>query len=185
MDDVIAFLEVRLSDREQQLAEDERVALAGNRGPWVLDTFPAVGGIAANVLMPLGDSGAKTGLTTSALLGTQDARTTEHVARHDPVRVLAEVERGRREIAAVRAILERFRLWFREQTAAWEHYSDWIEGKASAKIPQRVTVEHEGVGLKLTIRLLANVCAGHPDWCPEWLGPSHVPTNEVMPWHDH
>lgn len=95
MDDLIAFLRARID-------EDEQVARGGNRGPWEIERWDALGGPAAHVLMPLGD-GAQTGLTRSALLGTHDAETMEHIARWDPARALAEVEAKRR-------ILEDYRI---------------------------------------------------------------------------
>lgn len=70
-DDLVARLRHAWDERERQLDEDERAALA-----W----------------MPFGNP-------------TDADR--DHIARRDPARVLAEVERGRRDIAAKRRILDK------------------------------------------------------------------------------
>lgn len=89
MDDLVTWLRAQLDD-------DERVARAAHPGPWDLRTWDAFGGAAAEVLMPLGEPGYRTGLTRSSLIGTQEAGTAEHIAQWDPARVLAEVGAKRR-----------------------------------------------------------------------------------------
>jgi hypothetical protein len=79
MDDLVVWL-------RQQLDEDERGALAASPGPWSPDAesheVVAVDGI--------------TVADGFALSGPQLRATVEHIARHDPARVLREVEAKRR-----------------------------------------------------------------------------------------
>ena len=97
VDDLIAFLTARLD-------EDEAAAKASWPGPWDYETEVGGFGPVGCVLMPIPQhKGARTGLTSFTPLGTQDADTAAHIARHDPARVL-------REVAAKRAII-----------AQWEH----------------------------------------------------------------
>ncbi|WP_338683897.1 DUF6221 family protein [Streptomyces acidiscabies] len=89
MDDLVAWLRV-------QLDEDERTALAASPGPW------SVNAESDEVL-------AVDGVTVAegfALSGGQLRATTEHIAEHDPARVLREVE-------ALRRIVDRY-AWLRE-----------------------------------------------------------------------
>lgn len=81
----------------------------------------------------------------------------EHIARFDPQRMLAEVEQGRRDIAAKRAILDEARRYSPE-------------------------LEHGDNGewaFDMVIRLLAQEFAGQEGWREEW-APQHVPYNEVV-----
>lgn len=92
MDDLIAFIRARLD-------EDEAAAKSARPGPWDYETEVGGFGPVGCVMMPLGNhKGTRTGLTAFTPLGTQDAATAAHIARHDPARVL-------REVAAKRAIL--------------------------------------------------------------------------------
>ncbi|MCX5601590.1 DUF6221 family protein [Streptomyces phaeochromogenes] len=81
MDDLVQWL-------GQQLDEDERIAEAASPGPWrpneESDEVLAVDGI--------------TVADGFALSGRQLRATTEHIARHDPARVLREVAVTRRAI---------------------------------------------------------------------------------------
>lgn len=81
----------------------------------------------------------------------------EHIAHFDPQRMLAEVEQGRRDIAAKRALLD----WFLD-----------CEAKALDANMWNLDVE---AGLKL----LALPFAGQPGYRPAW-APQHVPYNEVV-----
>jgi hypothetical protein len=86
----VAFLRARLD-------EDEAAAKTAQPGPWTYETevggFGPVGWV--RVPLPMHE-GAYTGLTRFTPLGTQDAETCAHIARHDPARVLADVAVWRR-----------------------------------------------------------------------------------------
>lgn len=93
-DDLVARLRHAWDERERQLDEDERVALAAHANVWTAE-------------------GARDGeftivpdFTPSGVGVAFGAKNARHIARHDPARVLAEVERGRRDIAAKRRILD-------------------------------------------------------------------------------
>jgi hypothetical protein len=95
VDDLIAFVKARLD-------EDEAAAKAAHPGPWILEEEVGGFGPVAWISVPFGHGmpNAKSGLTSFAPLGTQDAETMRHIARHDPARVLREVEAKRAILAA-------------------------------------------------------------------------------------
>lgn len=94
MSDLADFLRARLD-------EDEAAAKAAWPGPWQLkEEHGLFRQASVCVMQPLsGRPGASTGLTAYVPLGSQDAETAAHIARHDPARVL-------REVAAKRAIID-------------------------------------------------------------------------------
>jgi hypothetical protein len=106
-DDLVARLRDAWDERERQLAEDERVALAAIQehsdpsGRW------ALGGDSDDNVRPADPTGNDWVAVGPRDGGLGDA-TAEHIARHDPARVLAEVERRRRDIAAKRAIIDEY-----------------------------------------------------------------------------
>lgn len=73
-----------------QVDEDERVALAATASPWV--------GCFKQVTSAATDPEAE-------VAGTQRAQTADHIARHDPTRVLAEVAAKRRIIGNCEEII--------------------------------------------------------------------------------
>ncbi len=82
MSDLVAFLRARL-------AEDEAAARAAAEGPWRIDE---------DGCCVVTDEHGVIAETHAGTLLPQEA-TVAHIARWDPVRVLAEVAAGRREIA--------------------------------------------------------------------------------------
>ena len=113
--------------------------------------------------MPLGQhEGAYTGLTRFTPLGTQDAETCAHIARHDPDRELRVVEAHRAMLA--------------------EHGPDCTGffGETVPAMCQRCITDREGYEEQwqgdpypcLTLRLLAAVYSDHPDYQQEWAGSS-------------
>jgi hypothetical protein len=70
-----------------QLDEDERVALAATAGAWVVTTTDGRSVCGVQAL------GRLNGIPATSVHCRADA---EHIARHDPARVLAEVEAKRR-----------------------------------------------------------------------------------------
>jgi hypothetical protein len=125
VDDLVQFLRDRLD-------EDEAVAAAASPGPWrpseEADEVLAVDGI--------------TVADGFALSGRQLRATTEHIARHDPARVLSEIE-------AKRALID---ACDRADTLA--AYPDFEGGVYS--------------GLHDALEYLALPYADHPQFKPEW-----------------
>ena len=137
MSDLVAFLRARLD-------EDERVARAAadeNREPsWRLISGEYVTGI---------------GLTGMHTEGFVDEAPGEHIVRHDPARVLAEVD-------AKRQIIDEHRITPKDQGAGGAEtfgceccHFDYNEG-------------YQGLGWCPTLRLLALPYADHPDYRDEW-----------------
>ncbi|MFB4285689.1 DUF6221 family protein [Nonomuraea sp. MTCD27] len=83
MDDLIAFLRARLN-------EDEQEALAASPGPWKANAEQ-------HEVLAVDDIEVATGF---ALNGEQLRATVRHIVRHDPARVLREVEAKRRMLQA-------------------------------------------------------------------------------------
>lgn len=126
-----------------RIAEDEAVALAASPGPWHLnaehDEVLAVDEI--------------TVCDGFALSGPQTRATTEHIARHDPARVLVECEAKRR-------ILEVF-----QRIAALDYpHSIMGDDGRPTPVPLRALVQHHDH----LARLLALPYADHPDYGEEW-----------------
>lgn len=82
MSDLVAWLLA-------QLADDEAVARAATRGPWFDDRSVANDGFV--VMSP--------NTQVSKSFYDESAENAAHIARHDPARVLAEVEASRKIIA--------------------------------------------------------------------------------------
>ncbi|MFG3311847.1 DUF6221 family protein [Streptomyces albidoflavus] len=123
---LIAFLRARLD-------EDEAVARAASPGPWRPDEegdeVLAVDGIVV--------------AEGFALSGRQLRATVDHIARHDPARVLAEVEAKRRIVQA---------------------HAKWCEGRCEAKYPEGgFDAAHYW-----SVKSLAAVYADHPDYREGW-----------------
>jgi hypothetical protein len=134
-DDLVAWLRA-------QLDEDERLAKAAavDGGPdWAPD-----GTFLADLIDPL-PSQRRAHPERIFLLTQEDA---DHIARHDPARVLREVEAKRRIIDAYEEACERVR---NPVTA---------DNRAAARIAQ---FELEGV-----VRLLAAAYADRPGYRAEW-----------------
>ncbi|GHG97281.1 DUF6221 family protein [Amycolatopsis roodepoortensis] len=131
MDDLIAFLRA-------QLDKDEQAARAASPGPWQVDkeTYPeAIHG--ADGATPV--SGGRWGGEASVFDKDEDAI---HIARHDPVRVLADV-------AAKRQIIGLCNLDFND------------DGEPSC-------LGGYGEAYWDVVRLLALSYAEHPDYREEW-----------------
>lgn len=132
MDDLVAFLRARLD-------EDEAVARgaqdSAGEAQWQL--LPGWRGVAASG--PLG---------TMTLVGSGDELEPTigaHIARHDPARVLREVE-------AKRELLDEYaRVAVNDSPqGGYEYATGWANG------------------LGLVVRYAAAVYADHPDYRPEW-----------------
>jgi hypothetical protein len=108
-DDLVARLRHAWDERERQLDEDERVALASDPGPW--EVGPTFGARDSRVYVREASEQGIDTIGTCVIAGqvankTRFRENAQHIARHDPSRVLAEVQRGRRDIAAKRLMVE-------------------------------------------------------------------------------
>lgn len=118
--DLTTFLRARLD-------EDEQTARAAHRPNWSTDGRRGL------------HYGVEDGWMADALT-TADA---DHIARHDPARVLREVEAKRRVLRA---------------------HEKWCEGRCEAKYPDGgFDAAHYW-----SIKSLAAVYADHPDYRQEW-----------------
>ncbi len=117
-DDLVQFLRARLDEDERQA----RAAMIYQDASWRVETSGII--------------------TTSSETDvyTDDRELAEHIARHDPARVLAEVE-ARREVVR---LAER----------AHDYHETFMNGFAAAM---------EGA-----LRLFAQAHANHPDYREEW-----------------
>ena len=138
MDDLVQFLRARLD-------EDAELAQAASPGPWhpsdESDEVLAVDGI--------------TVADGFALSSRQLRATTEHIARHDPARVLAEVEAKRR-------ILE-----IHKVVGGWEDEDGQDIGLGCDECGYSAEYSDRG-GWCETVRLLALPYADHPGYRAEW-----------------
>jgi hypothetical protein len=137
-DDLAAFLRSRL-DEDEQIARAVQDGSAPWDGQWVADPPHALRTRNGHVL-------AFSTWTTDGRNLPIDLKpgTVNHWARHDPARVLAEVDAKRRIIKA----------------HPWRREPDWPSGRQC----RQCATEHPCN----TLRLLALPEAGHPDYRPEW-----------------
>lgn len=143
MVELIDFLHARINEDEQTAKKAIDAELSGN-GTWRAK-----------------DDGTGTGLWGYVMSGhypicghdIEDVRMAhaDHIARHDPARVLREIE-------AKRAILA-------QEEEARAHYGHI---KSSATHPGVETSIGHVVALATVIRHLAAVYSDHPDYNPEW-----------------
>lgn len=127
-----------------RLDEDEQAARQASPGPWQWEGDFAERGDDEVTLVASNDENVlwAHGVHTDGYIRVRE-QDAEHIARHDPARVLREVE-------AKRALVD---LW--DDEPAWE-----MSGYE----------EHAGfsAGLGRALRLLAVVYADHPDYDPSW-----------------
>jgi len=137
MDDLVQFLRARLD-------EDEQAAAAASDGPWTpwrKARLHGLGQLEHAVMLPGDGIGSRATIVTASWL---DA---EHIARHNPARVLAEVDAKRR-------ILDL-------HEAAEFEYADadvCLSCDSGGPLPYPCP----------TVRLLALPYADHPDYHDEW-----------------
>ena len=117
MSEIVEFLLARL-------AEDEQSAQSATPGPWDLNMIqPDMGGNHQYGLRSATTAGPIGAVSAGAFrMRGADAR---HIARHDPARVLAEVEAKRRIVALVQDAQERYD---QERTSGYGDGSDleWL-----------------------------------------------------------
>lgn len=129
--------------------DDEVAAMAGPPAPWRVATLDDEAAAHDEDTWAGETVAAADGIAVAnpyALSGRQTRAVRDHIVRHDPARVLAEVEAKRR-------IVE-----LRQGADAPEHPSAFTRG------------QDDGFrqGLDEALRALAVVYAGHPDYDPRW-----------------
>lgn len=124
-DDLVAFLRARLD-------EDEQTAAAASPGPWHANAE-------SDEVLAVDDITVADGF---ALSGQQLRATTAHIARHDPARVLREVE-------AKRGVIEQYE-------------------SIGTPPPGEIGPELSRAELGRVLRLLALPYADHPDYDEDW-----------------
>lgn len=138
MDELVQFLRDRLD-------EDERTALAATPGPWEQS---GIGDYGWTV------SFSRPGAGVEAEDSDQGRADAAHIARHDPARVLAEVEAKRRMLD--------------EHKPARPEYLPRRELGCLTCTTAQAWDEKANEANCLTLRLLALPYADHPDYCEEW-----------------
>jgi hypothetical protein len=136
--DLIAFLRVRLD-------EDEQAAQAAGGDQWTPQGHPSD-------TVAIYDSHREPVVYDE---GAPSEAQMRHISRHDPARVLAEVDAKRRLLAAFEQVSQ----------IGWPADPDMI-----LTVKQRITNQVIGQeeGLLTALRLLALPYADHPDYRPEW-----------------
>jgi hypothetical protein len=125
---------------EARLAEDEAIALAvQQRAPWL-------------VVGSYGDEGVKEDgygwVATGAYNAGMDADDAAHIARHDPARVLRDVEAKRRLLAQYQAVCDEIR--------------------APKSAEHRMNARARQFALDEVLVTLALPYADHPNYDPSW-----------------
>lgn len=134
MDDLVQFLRTRLD-------EDEQIARAATSGPWSVDSETYAEAInAADGVQVV--AGGRWGGEASVFESTEDAL---HIARHDPARVLRDIE-------AKRAVISRYERAMENRRA---HPDDLASAGAF-------------LALHGAVRLLTVPYADHPDYREQW-----------------
>jgi len=134
MDDLVAFLRARLD-------EEKAGAKAATDGPWAAWDGPALHGL-GDLIHPVLTPGQKPGSRASIV--TASWLDAEHIASHDPARVLAEVEAKRQLVEAYAEVAAN------DVDEPYEYAYGWANG------------------LGLAVRCLASSYASHPDYRAEW-----------------
>lgn len=131
MDDLVAFLRARLD-------EDEAVALAVSNGPHSPETWTAKS-------YKEGARNWRVDGQVSVVVDGAFGPDAAHIARHDPARILAEIE-GKRQIIR-----------------------EWEDAKATAEADRTdVSARVAMLAFGIALRAVAAPCTAHPDYKPEW-----------------
>ncbi|MGW7195537.1 DUF6221 family protein [Streptomyces chryseus] len=151
-DDLVDFLRARLD-------EDEQTARQATEGPWLAEFSGETG----NCVIPADAQSTREWVATTQLYAA--AFDAGHIARHDPARVLAEVD-AKRRIVAVHCIVYRSIGWLEEG----EEESSEIPVCALC-VPRHAHYQRrEDVpeGPCLTLGLLALPYADHASYREDW-----------------
>jgi hypothetical protein len=153
MDDLVQFLRARLDD-------DKQAARACASAPWEIEIPPMV----HVSVQARRDNKWKWGrLGYVATVERDEDRA--HIARHDPARVLADVE-AKRRLLELHGIMHREIGWL--ENGAEEGSEIPVCGICVPKHSHYQRREDVPEGPCLTVRLLALPYADHPDYRDEW-----------------
>jgi hypothetical protein len=142
---IIEFLNARIDEDETIAADakdhhwssdDEHGLLDGSTPAWCVSSHDGAMQYITDVAYPADQ---------------EDADTSDHIARHDPARVLAEC-------ASKRAIIARFVFWQAGGPCPWKQVGD----------PDYVRHVPHADELEAVLHLLTLPYAGHPDYDPAW-----------------
>lgn len=135
--DLVAFLRNRLDD-------DERIARAATDGNWVVDRPILADGVTTDISAEDTTRGYSSVATDSEGFGACSLADATHIARHDPARVLADVQ-------AKRAIL-----------------AQYVADAAPAEHMRPLVTAVRQDRMEFVVHALAAVYVSHPDYRPEW-----------------
>lgn len=158
MDDLIAFL----SFVNARLDEDEQTASAATDGPWLVDSQQYAEVISASDGTTV-VGGGRWGGEASVFESTEDAM---HIARHDPARVLTEVDAKRQIIELHQPITD--------PTPPFKNTEGFLcsictaAGGAMYDQQRGILFTDLTVFPCRTLRLLALPYTDHPDYRDEW-----------------
>jgi hypothetical protein len=133
----------------QRIAEDEAAARAATPGPW------SAGSEYADAAVWQGDDHSMGIAHASWEYDESSAANFDHIARHDPARVLARCEADRRIVGMHAPDKSHPDPWAHTVDPACTSYGDF---------DHTIVYEDECP----TLRALASVYAGHPDYREEW-----------------
>jgi hypothetical protein len=143
MTDLAEFLSARLE-------EDEAVARGAQRGPWLAREAKTAECDELAIVTADGGTVVDSGYEGGGVWSQPDA---DHITRHDPARVLREVEAGRARLALmIEAHAEMDRL---------------LADKTSSTADCALAVGRAR-GATVAVKHDAAVHAAHPDYMPEW-----------------
>ncbi|MFI5755633.1 DUF6221 family protein [Streptomyces sp. NPDC051569] len=146
--DMVTFVRARLD-------EDEQGASAASPGPWHLNAE-------GDEVLAVDDITVAEGF---ALSNRQLRATAAHIARHDPARVLREVD-AKRRIVDLHGIVYREIGWL--ENGDEERSETPVCGLCAPKHSHYQRRDDVPKGPCLTVRLHAAAYADHPDYRKEW-----------------
>lgn len=160
MDDLVVFYAARLD-------EDEQAAREATPGPWRVDSEPLFSGLHRVVTTDYHEdlaTGNETGdvVVAGDDVGGTDLKDAEHIARHDPARVLREVKAKRRIIEIHKLEVAKDPARFNQLTG--EQLPDVYEVNCAVC---GWATDDPTSGCE-TLRLLALPCADRPGYREEW-----------------
>jgi len=148
MSEIVEFLRARL-DEDEQVARAAlgRAAFFGNTGEWIADQVRDPNG-PIPLIFALSGAGARTQVADLSHAHDPDERGT-HIARHDPARVLREVEAKRR-------IIERYEA----DRADFQRHDGYQRNAAMSAARMEISEQ--------ALRALAAAYSDHSEYQPHW-----------------
>ncbi|WP_449342267.1 DUF6221 family protein [Streptomyces aurantiogriseus] len=135
----------------EQLDEDERIARTATQGPWSVDSGEYAEAIYAADRTTAVVAGGRWGGEASVFESTEDAL---HIAAHDPVRVLREIDAKRQLLTTYEAAKRNSEL----------PHPEFVQGV----YPPAVFVSGYASALEYALRLLVLVYGDRPGYREEW-----------------